>query len=68
MADIIPMGGQDVWSRESHEAVREFIEASMGEPLQVTFYGFQDIFIPLLAEEYQPDLKILGHFQQSQMK
>ncbi|KAK6743356.1 hypothetical protein RB195_010549 [Necator americanus] len=32
----MPVGGQDVWSRESHEAVREFFEAGMGETVMVT--------------------------------
>ncbi|KJH43019.1 tudor domain protein [Dictyocaulus viviparus] len=30
VANIVPVEGQDVWSRESHEAVREFFEAGMG--------------------------------------
>ncbi|KAE9415028.1 hypothetical protein Angca_008255 [Angiostrongylus cantonensis] len=36
VANIVPVGGQDVWSRESHEAVREFFEAGMGETIMVT--------------------------------
>ncbi|KIH67169.1 tudor domain protein [Ancylostoma duodenale] len=36
VAHIVPFDGQDVWSRESHEAVREFFEAGMGETVMVT--------------------------------
>uniref|UniRef100_A0A183F3Y4 Tudor domain-containing protein n=1 Tax=Heligmosomoides polygyrus TaxID=6339 RepID=A0A183F3Y4_HELPZ len=36
VANIVPVGGQDIWNRESHEAVREFFEASMGETVMVT--------------------------------
>ncbi|CAI2348705.1 unnamed protein product [Caenorhabditis sp. 36 PRJEB53466] len=32
---IKPMAGGEVWSRESHEAVREFFEAAGGEPVVV---------------------------------
>ncbi|VDM65116.1 unnamed protein product [Strongylus vulgaris] len=36
VAHIVPIGGQDVWSRESHEAVREFFEAGMGDTVMVS--------------------------------
>ncbi|PIO70955.1 tudor domain protein [Teladorsagia circumcincta] len=36
VANIVPVGGQDIWNRESHEAVREFFEASLGETVMVT--------------------------------
>ncbi|KAJ1349215.1 hypothetical protein KIN20_004686 [Parelaphostrongylus tenuis] len=36
VGNIVPIGGQDVWSRESHEAVREFFEAGMGETVMVS--------------------------------
>lgn len=36
VANIVPVGGQDIWNRESHEAVREFFEASMGETVMVS--------------------------------
>nr|P34344.2 RecName: Full=Putative protein tag-250 [Caenorhabditis elegans] len=32
---IKPVAGGEVWSRESHEAVREFFEAACGEPVVV---------------------------------
>ncbi|WKY00236.1 hypothetical protein Q1695_014803 [Nippostrongylus brasiliensis] len=36
VAHIVPIGGQDIWNREAHEAVREFFEAGMGETVMVT--------------------------------
>ncbi|XGW17873.1 hypothetical protein V3C99_002466 [Haemonchus contortus] len=36
VANIVPVGGQDIWNRESHEAVREFFEAGLGETVMVT--------------------------------
>ncbi|CAI4228986.1 unnamed protein product [Auanema sp. JU1783] len=35
LSGIQPVGGVDVWSRETHEAVREFFEAGLGDPVLV---------------------------------
>ncbi|PAV86555.1 hypothetical protein WR25_11945 [Diploscapter pachys] len=36
LSGVIPVDGQDVWSCDAHDAVREFFESAMGEAIQVT--------------------------------
>lgn len=44
LSGVMPVDGQDVWSCDAHDAVREFFESSMGEAIQV---GFSTIYISL---------------------
>ena len=54
LTGVVPVGGEDVWPRESHEAVREFFEAAMGEAVQVCPY-FINLWAIVLDETAVPN-------------